>query len=354
MVSFYFLDIVSCTMVSLRSQTLVSHLVTLATTFFLPLKNLVSSPPIRPTSSHHSSRRTPPHHLYRHHRSTTPPPRCHRQHQHHHPPPAATISPFPPHPTAATSYNINRHHHHHVITIILTSPSSPRHHNHATTTCTSTTRALKEELIEEVHEMLNNFESMKQKVTKKYPKEQMLQNETDRLLEVSLTSDIHNCVESSNSVRTPKSKDTKSKNRVLKNTNDKSSTAHVRKMSRSVSIDSNKRETMPSNLILWSVDSRCSKHMTSNLQLLRNFVEKFVGTVCFGNDHFATMTRYGDYVQCNLTICHVYYVEGLRHNLFSVEQFCDGDLEVSFRSNTCYVWNLEADDLLTGSRDSNL
>ncbi|GKD60898.1 retrovirus-related pol polyprotein from transposon TNT 1-94, partial [Tanacetum coccineum] len=55
-------------------------------------------------------------------------------------------------------------------------------------------------------------------------------------------------VESSNSVRRQKSKDTKSKNRVLKNTNAKSSTAHVRKMSRSVSIDSNKCETMNSTL----------------------------------------------------------------------------------------------------------
>ncbi|GJZ72229.1 hypothetical protein Tco_0636080 [Tanacetum coccineum] len=44
-------------------------------------------------------------------------------------------------------------------------------------------------------------------------------------------------VESSNSVRRPKSKDTKSKNRVLKNTNDKSSSAYVQKMSSSVSID---------------------------------------------------------------------------------------------------------------------
>ncbi|GKD75103.1 hypothetical protein Tco_1333385 [Tanacetum coccineum] len=55
-------------------------------------------------------------------------------------------------------------------------------------------------------------------------------------------------VESSNSVRRPKSKDTKSKNRVLKNTNDKSSFAHDRKMSSSVSIDSNKRETMNSTV----------------------------------------------------------------------------------------------------------
>ncbi|GJY53541.1 integrase, catalytic region, zinc finger, CCHC-type containing protein [Tanacetum coccineum] len=45
---------------------------------------------------------------------------------------------------------------------------------------------------------------------------------------------------------------------------------------------------------------------------------------------------------------------GLGHNLFSVGQFCNGDLEVAFRSNTCYVRNLEGDDLLTGGRDSNL
>ncbi|GJU36979.1 hypothetical protein Tco_1185333 [Tanacetum coccineum] len=107
-------------------------------------------------------------------------------------------------------------------------------------------------------------------------------------------------------------------------------------------------------LVIWIVDSRCSKHMTGNLKLLRNFVEKFTGTVCFGNDHFTTITGYGDYVQGNLTICHVYYVEGLGHNNFSVRKFCDGDLEVAFRLNTCYVWNWEGEDLLIGSRDSNL
>ncbi|GJX42872.1 integrase, catalytic region, zinc finger, CCHC-type containing protein [Tanacetum coccineum] len=94
--------------------------------------------------------------------------------------------------------------------------------------------------------------------------------------------------------------------------------------------------------------------MTGNLKLLRNFVEKFIGIVRFGKNNFAAITEYGDYVQDNLTICHVYYVEGLGHNLFSVRQFCDGNLEVAFRSNTCYVRNLEGEDSLTGSRDSNL
>ncbi|GJS10366.1 retrovirus-related pol polyprotein from transposon TNT 1-94 [Tanacetum coccineum] len=94
--------------------------------------------------------------------------------------------------------------------------------------------------------------------------------------------------------------------------------------------------------------------MTGDRSLLRNFIEKFMGTVRFGNDNFAAITGYGDYIHGNITICHVYYVEGLGHNLFSVGQFCDGDLEVAFRSNTCYVRNLEGDDLLTGGRDSNL
>ncbi|GJS22907.1 retrovirus-related pol polyprotein from transposon TNT 1-94 [Tanacetum coccineum] len=107
-------------------------------------------------------------------------------------------------------------------------------------------------------------------------------------------------------------------------------------------------------IVLWVVDSGCSKHMTGDRSLLRNFVEKFMGTVRFGNDNFAAITGYGDYTHGNITICHVYYVEGLGHNLFSVGQFCDGDLEVAFRSKTCYVRNLEGDDLLTGGRDSNL
>ncbi|GKC44270.1 retrovirus-related pol polyprotein from transposon TNT 1-94 [Tanacetum coccineum] len=79
-----------------------------------------------------------------------------------------------------------------------------------------------------------------------------------------------------------------------------------------------------------------------------------MGTVRFGNDHLATITGYADYVQVNLMIFHVYYVEGLGHNQFLVGQFCDGDLEVAFRLNTCYVRNLEGEDLLIGSHNSNL
>ncbi|GJY38781.1 hypothetical protein Tco_0425145 [Tanacetum coccineum] len=156
-------------------------------------------------------------------------------------------------------------------------------------------KEIKAKLIKEVQEMLNIFESIEQQVKEKSPTENILQNKIDRLLEVYLTSEIQDCVllsvekqknkllkdeleksssdskdiqanflkhikilendfkrseaqsvESSNSVRRPKSKGTKSKNRVLKNT--KSSSAYVRKISNSVSIDSNKCETKDSNV----------------------------------------------------------------------------------------------------------
>ncbi|GJW82230.1 retrovirus-related pol polyprotein from transposon TNT 1-94 [Tanacetum coccineum] len=61
-----------------------------------------------------------------------------------------------------------------------------------------------------------------------------------------------------------------------------------------------------------------------------------------------------DLVQGTITIKRVYYVEGLNHNLFSVGQFCDADLEVAFRKSTCYIRDLKGNDLLTGSRGTDL
>ncbi|GKA69627.1 retrovirus-related pol polyprotein from transposon TNT 1-94 [Tanacetum coccineum] len=107
-------------------------------------------------------------------------------------------------------------------------------------------------------------------------------------------------------------------------------------------------------ICLWIIDSGCSKHMTGNRALLTNFVEKFLGTVRFGNNDFAVIAGYGDVVIGSMTIKKVYYVEGLGHNLFSVGQFCDKGLEVAFRKSTCFVRTEDGVDLLTGDRSSNL
>nr|GFB66335.1 integrase, catalytic region, zinc finger, CCHC-type, peptidase aspartic, catalytic [Tanacetum cinerariifolium] len=100
--------------------------------------------------------------------------------------------------------------------------------------------------------------------------------------------------------------------------------------------------------------TQLQEHMMGNLKLLINFVEKFLGTVKYGNDQIAAILGYKDLIQGAVMIKWVYYVEGLNHNLFSVGQFCDADLEVAFRKSTCYIRDLKRNDLLTGSRGTDL
>ncbi|GJY25521.1 retrovirus-related pol polyprotein from transposon TNT 1-94 [Tanacetum coccineum] len=76
--------------------------------------------------------------------------------------------------------------------------------------------------------------------------------------------------------------------------------------------------------------------------------------VKFRNDQIAPILGYGDLVQGTITIKRVYYVEGLNHNLFSIGQFCDADLEVAFRKSTCYIRDLKGNDLLTGSHGTDM
>nr|GEX03654.1 hypothetical protein [Tanacetum cinerariifolium] len=77
-------------------------------------------------------------------------------------------------------------------------------------------------------------------------------------------------------------------------------------------------------------------------------------TVRFRNDHIAAILGYGDLKWGNITITRVYFVEGLGHNLSSVGQFCDADLEVAFRRNTCFIRDLDGVDLLKGNHFTNL
>ncbi|GKC21536.1 hypothetical protein Tco_1023686 [Tanacetum coccineum] len=79
---------------------------------------------------------------------------------------------------------------------------------------------------------------------------------------------------------------------------------------------------------LWYLNSRFSKHMTGNRSQLTNFINKFLGTIKFGNDQIANIMGYSDYQIKNVTISRVYYVEGLGYNLFFVGQFSDSDLEL--------------------------
>nr|GEZ20406.1 retrovirus-related Pol polyprotein from transposon TNT 1-94 [Tanacetum cinerariifolium] len=102
-------------------------------------------------------------------------------------------------------------------------------------------------------------------------------------------------------------------------------------------------EEHPRNLLL----SKNKKHMSTEFNNVKlatpNVKSKVVCAMCYPNLFMG-----------NILITRVYFVEGLGHNLFSVGQFYDSDLEVAFRRNTCFVRNLEGVDLLKGNRTTNL
>ncbi|GJY58360.1 hypothetical protein Tco_0458252 [Tanacetum coccineum] len=70
----------------------------------------------------------------------------------------------------------------------------------------------------------------------------------------------------------------------------KTKIAEVKSISAKNKISSAFKKIKVVQIVLWIVDSGCSKHMTSDRSLLKNFIDKFMGTVRFGNDHFAAIT----------------------------------------------------------------
>ncbi|GJR86768.1 hypothetical protein Tco_0210779 [Tanacetum coccineum] len=83
------------------------------------------------------------------------------------------------------------------------------------------------------------------------------------------------------------------------------------------------------------VESKNANHSEPNHTWESNATDiplssSLVMTVRFKNDHIARIMGYDDYQLGNVTISGVYYVKGLGHNLFSVGQFCDRNLEVVF------------------------
>ncbi|GJS87733.1 retrovirus-related pol polyprotein from transposon TNT 1-94 [Tanacetum coccineum] len=139
-----------------------------------------------------------------------------------------------------------------------------------------------------------------------------------------------------------------------RNKQDKAISTSIPIIAETQTIDASVKYTAVVQIVLWYLDSGYSKHMTGNRSRLKNFVKKFIETVRFKNDHFGAIMGYGDYVIGDSVISRVYYVKGLRHNLFFVGQFCDSDLEVAFRKHSCYVRNEDGMDLLKGSCGSNL
>ncbi|GKB54266.1 retrovirus-related pol polyprotein from transposon TNT 1-94 [Tanacetum coccineum] len=173
--------------------------------------------------------------------------------------------------------------------------------------------------------------------------EDRIEKPLDNALENACFYRVNSSTEASRSK--PRSNTKNNKILLAKSNNKKKVEAHPR---------NNKSKLKQENRVDSSIGSkRCSKHMTGNRSWLKNFVKKFIGTVKSGNDLFGAIMGYGDYMIGDNVISRVYYVEGLGHNLFSVGQFCDSNLEVAFRKHSCYVRDVDGVELLKASKNKS-
>ena len=78
-----------------------------------------------------------------------------------------------------------------------------------------------------------------------------------------------------------------------------------------------------------------------NVGFWGNQKEKIIGTSTIGNS--------------SISINNVWLVDGLKHNLLSISQFCDSGYEVMFNKNNCIVIN-ESDRsiMFKGRRKGNV
>ncbi|GJR99090.1 retrovirus-related pol polyprotein from transposon TNT 1-94 [Tanacetum coccineum] len=200
--------------------------------------------------------------------------------------------------------------------------------------------------LQQCQEQMKNDTVYKEKASNVFQKEREQYFEIQDLKANLQDKNIAIRVAHRTNVSRPKPRSNQIKDKVMPNT------SHVK--FKKIEVEGKLLGFLIVQLILFIVDSGCTKHMTGNLPLLCNFVEKYPGTVRFGNDQFTSILGYEDLVQENIMINRVYHVEGLNHNLFSVGQFCDANLEVDFQKSTCFVKDLQGNDLLTGNRGSDL
>ena len=95
--------------------------------------------------------------------------------------------------------------------------------------------------------------------------------------------------------------------------------------------------------------------MTGEKSLLADVVEKAGPTVTFGDDSKGFTKGYGNLKIDNVIIENISLVEGLKHNLLSISQFCDKGYKVDFRKDKCLIYHKKDKDLtLQGVRKGNL
>jgi len=79
------------------------------------------------------------------------------------------------------------------------------------------------------------------------------------------------------------------------------------------------------------------------------------GTVRFGGNQTGKIIGTRTIGNSSISINNVWLVDGLRHNLLSISQFCDNGYDVMFEKNNCTVINKDDQSMIfKGKRRNNV
>ncbi|KAJ9553556.1 hypothetical protein OSB04_017601 [Centaurea solstitialis] len=78
--------------------------------------------------------------------------------------------------------------------------------------------------------------------------------------------------------------------------------------------------------------------MTGLIELLSSYVNKEGSSMAFGGNQKGKIKVYGMIVKGEIIVNQVSYVDGLKHNLISVSQHCDNEMDVIFKIKYCIMY----------------
>ena len=106
----------------------------------------------------------------------------------------------------------------------------------------------------------------------------------------------------------------------------------------------------------WYLDSGYSRHMTGDKEQFNKFNTKDGGHITFKDNvkgKIIDIREIGN--SQSLSIHHVLFVDGFKHNLLSISQLCDMENKVAFYPKNCFVSSLNEDKVIfSGKRVGNV
>jgi hypothetical protein len=105
---------------------------------------------------------------------------------------------------------------------------------------------------------------------------------------------------------------------------------------------------------LWYLDNGCSEHMIGDKTLLKEVQMGKGGRITYGDGSQSKVIGKGIIDIPGLGTSHeALYVEGLKANILSINQFCDNDLMVQFSKRECNIFDNSGKWLMGGERTAN-